>query len=217
MIVDLHLKGGLVIVVGAGAEGLKKVEVLLSQDCEVLVFSKSAPPKIREYADNGRIRLEETEIRDAGFLAKYKPYLVMAATNDAVLNREISRRAKSMGCMSYASDDPEYSDFAHPSVISIDGMVQVAVSTGGKSPVMAKKIRRDIEGPIREAIKQEDLLHIGLQDYARGEAKKAIGSQVKRKKYLYSVMNDDTVKQLIKDGRMEGARNRAMAMLEDWG
>jgi len=47
LIVDLHLKGNLVIVVGSGNEGMKKVSSLLTQDCEILVISSNSNPQIR--------------------------------------------------------------------------------------------------------------------------------------------------------------------------
>jgi len=49
LIVDLHLKGNLVIVVGSGNEGMKKVSSLLTQDCEILVISSNSNPQIEKY------------------------------------------------------------------------------------------------------------------------------------------------------------------------
>ena len=51
MIVDLHLKGNLVIVVGVGAEGLKKINSLLTQDCKILVISETTNPQIKKYVE----------------------------------------------------------------------------------------------------------------------------------------------------------------------
>ena len=55
MIVDLNLKGRLVIIVGAGGEGLKKVNSLLTQDCQILVISDSIAPQIERLAKQGKI------------------------------------------------------------------------------------------------------------------------------------------------------------------
>ena len=85
------------------------------------------------------------KLKDASFLSSYKPFVVMACTNDRQLNRKIVKKAKTMKCYAYASDDPEISDFAHPSVINIEDAVQIAVSTGGKSPAMARKIKLEAE------------------------------------------------------------------------
>jgi len=140
LIVDLHLKGNLVIVVGSGNEGVKKVSSLLTQDCEILVISNKSNSQIERYAKQGKIRFKKIKLKDAIFLSKYKPYLVMATTFDRTLNRKIVEKARRMKSYAYASDDPEISDFAHPSVINIADTVQIAISTGGSSYVMVRKI-----------------------------------------------------------------------------
>ena len=188
MIVDLHLKGNLVIVVGSGAEGLKKINSLLTQDCKILVFSESDNPQIRKYVETKKIRFKKIKLRDASFLSKFKPYVVMATTDNRELNRKIVKKAKAMKCFVYASDDPEVSDFAHPSVINIEDAVQIAVSTGGKSPVMARKMKQEAEKVFKKTIKKEDILQIKLQENMREKAKKKIHSQKDRKKYLYSII-----------------------------
>ena len=140
LIIDLHLKGNLVIVVGSGNEGMKKVSSLLTQNCEILVISSGSNPQITKYVKEGKIRFKKIKLENAEFLLKYKPYLVMATTTDKVLNRKIVELAKKMKSYAYASDDPDISDFAHPSVINIADTIQVAISTGGSSPAMARKI-----------------------------------------------------------------------------
>ena len=216
MIVDLHLKGNLVIVVGAGAEGLKKINSLLTQDCKILVISETANPQIKKYVEKKKIQFKKMKLSNAGFLTKFKPYVVMATTDDRELNRKIVKKAKAMKCFAYASDDPEVSDFAHPSVINIEDSVQIAVSTGGKSPVMARKMKLEAEKIFKKTIKKEDILQIKLQDSMREEAKKKIDSQKERKKYLYSIINDNQIKQLIKDNKLKMAQKRAKVLLKGW-
>jgi len=141
LIVDLHLKGNLVIVVGSGNEGMKKVSSLLTQDCEILVISSNSNPQIEKYTKQEKIKFKKIKLNDASFLSKYKPYLVMATTTDKALNRKIVEKARKMKSYAYASDDPEISDFSHPSVINIADTVQIGISTGGSSPAMARKIK----------------------------------------------------------------------------
>ena len=141
LIVDLHLKGNLVIVVGSGNEGMKKVSSLLPQDCEILVISSNSNPQIEKYTKQKKIKFKKIKLSDASFLSKYKPYLVMATTTDRALNRKIVEKARKMKSYAYASDDPEISDFSHPSVINIADTVQVGISPGGSSPAMARKIK----------------------------------------------------------------------------
>lgn len=216
MIVDLHLKGNLVVIVGAGAEGLKKINSLLTQDCKIMVFAETSNLQIKKYVEKKKIQFKKIKLKDANFLSKYKPYVVMATTDDRELNRKIVKKAKAMKCFAYASDDPEFSDFAHPSVINIEDTVQIAVSTGGRSPVMARKMKQEAEKIFKKTVKKEDILQIKLQDSMREEAKKKIDSQKERKKYLYSIISDNQIKQLIKDNKLKNAQKRAMVLLKGW-
>ena len=110
LIVDLHLNGKLVIVVGSGNEGMKKVSSLLTQDCKILVISSSSNSQLEKKSKQGRIEFKKMKLNDANFLSNYKPYLVMATTNDRALNRKIVEKARKMKSYAYASDDPEVSD-----------------------------------------------------------------------------------------------------------
>lgn len=216
LIVDLNLKGNLVIVVGGGAEGMKKVNSLLTQDCKILVISDKVNTQISNYIKQKKINFKKSKLKDANFLSKYKPFLVMAATDDKELNRKIIQKAKKMKCFVYAADDPEVSDFAHPSVINIEDTIQIAISTGGRSPAMARKIKIQAEKIFKKMIKKEDIYQIKLQQIARDAAKKTITTQLERKKFLYSVLNDKSIKQLIKEKKLKKARKRAMLMLREW-
>ena len=216
MIVDLNLKGNLVIVVGGGEEGLKKVNSLLTQDCKILVVSDKINTQLANYIKKKKIQFKKIKLKDANFLSKYKPFLVMAATDDRELNRKIVQTAKKMRCYVYAADDPDVSDFAHPSVINIDDTVQIAISTGGRSPAMARKIKLQAEKVFKKIIKKEDIYQIRLQQIARTAAKNKISTPLERKKFLYSILNDSQIKQLIKDNNFKKAQKRAMIMLMEW-
>ena len=216
MIVDLNLKGNLVIVIGGGAEGYKKVNSLLTQNCKILVISDKVNTQLSNYIKQKKITFKKINLKDTSFLSKYKPFLVMATTNDRELNRKIIQKAKKMKCYVYAADDPEVSDFAHPSVINIEDTIQIAISTGGRSPAMARKLKLQTEKIFKKTIKKEDIYQIKLQQIARDSAKKIIPTQIERKKFLYSVLHDKTIKQLLKDGKVKKAQQRAMLMLKEW-
>ena len=204
------------IVVGSGNEGMKKVNSLLTQDCKILVISNKPNSQIEKYVKHGKIQFKKTKLNDARFLSKYKPYLVMATTSDKTLNKKIVEKARRMKSYAYASDDPEISDFAHPSIINIADTVQVAVSTGGSSPAMARKIKLKAESFLKKNISSEDIYQIKLQKFARFEAKKVISNQLDRKKFLYAVMNDKRVKELLKEGKYKMTQIRVKKMLKEW-
>ena len=216
LIVDLHLKGNLVIVVGSGNEGMKKVNSLLTQDCKILVISSNSNSQIDKFVKQRKIKFKKVKLKDTIFLSKYKPYLVMATTNDRDLNRKIVESARKMKSYVYASDDPEISDFAHPSVINIADTLQVAISTGGSSPAMARKIKIKTESFLKKNISSDEIYQIKLQKFARSEAKQVIPLQSDRKKFLYAVMNDKHVKGLLKEGKYKIAQTQVKKILREW-
>jgi precorrin-2 dehydrogenase/sirohydrochlorin ferrochelatase len=214
VIVDLNLKGRLVIVVGAGGEGLKKINSLLTQNCEILVVSDKANKLVQNMAKAGKIKFKKIKLQNGDFLDDYDPILVMAATDDRQLNRKIVQKAKQMRAYAYAADDPEVSDFAHPSVINIDDTVQIAISTGGRSPAMARRLKIKTEKLLRQIIDKEDIYQIKLQNIAREAARTKIPTTLGRKRFLYSVLNDSKIKQLLKHGDLATAEREAMKILE---
>ena len=146
MIIDLVLKGKQVIVFGAGREASRKVDGLLTQDCRIIVIAENIHENIRHFAKLGKLDLEKCRIPNGDYLEKWEdPFLVIAGTDDRNLNRKIVDAARRRRCYAYALDDPEYSDFSHPAVINFADTLQVALSTGGRSPLMARRLKE--QGP----------------------------------------------------------------------
>lgn len=213
MIIDLNLKGGLVIVVGGGNEGLKKINALLTQDCKILLFSDFTNKQIRKYVRAKKIQFKRITLKNAKFLERHNPVMVLATTDNKELNRKIVEKAKKLRCYAYAADDPEVSDFAFGSVINIQDAVQVAVSTKGRSPVMARKLRIKAEKIFRKLVKKEDIFQIKLQEFARNEVRHRLDTFPQRKTFLYKVMNDKTICRHAKSGNLKKAQMRVVDML----
>ena len=90
MIIDLNLKGKQVLVVGGGNESARKVEALLTQQCDIVVVAEKVDKSIKQNADAGKIILELRKIENADFIHKYnKLILILATTDNRKLNREI--------------------------------------------------------------------------------------------------------------------------------
>src|SRR5919108_3823342 len=133
--VDLNIKGKHAVVVGGGAEGIRKVRGLSGQDCKITVISNRVNRFLTEQAALGKIKLVKSKLQDASILDNYRDaFLVLAATNDRELNRKVVQRGRSIGAFVYAADDPAISDFSYASIVNIEGIVQVGISTFGKSP-----------------------------------------------------------------------------------
>ena len=215
MIVDLNLIGKRALVIGGGNESSRKVEALLSQQCKIFVVAEKAEQSIKNYADEGKVSLDLRKIENVDFLDDYKQIdLILATTDDPDINREILVVGKKKyGCYVYAADDPQVSDFSHPSVININDTVQVAISTGGRSPLMGKSIRQDLEPLIKKSISDLILMQINLQDQLRSMSKKMIPSVEYRKKFLTELLGDKSVNQCLEEKKIPMARELAFERL----
>ena len=215
MIVDLNLIGKRALVIGGGNESSRKVEALLSQQCKIIVVAEKAEQSIKNYADEGKISLDLRKIENIDFLKDYKQLdLILATTDDPDINREILVVGKKKyGCYVYAADDPQVSDFSHPSVININDTVQIAISTGGRSPLMGKSIRQDLEPLIKKSISDLILMQINLQDQLRSMSKKMIPSVEYRKKFLTELLGDKSVNQYLEEKKIPMARELAFERL----
>ncbi|NWG36266.1 bifunctional precorrin-2 dehydrogenase/sirohydrochlorin ferrochelatase, partial [Nitrososphaera sp.] len=189
MIVDLNLKGKHVIVIGGGTEGVRKVNALLGQGCRITVISSRFNKYLNAQAKAGKIEAVKARIKDAGILDGYDdPFLVLASTDDRELNRKLCQKGREKGAFVYSVDDPAYSDFSYASVINIEGVMQVAISTSGKSPIMARQIRIRAERILRKEIKKADVENAKLQEFARNAARPKIHTVEKRKEFMYALL-----------------------------
>ncbi|HJU33821.1 MAG TPA: bifunctional precorrin-2 dehydrogenase/sirohydrochlorin ferrochelatase [Nitrososphaera sp.] len=217
MIVDLNMKGKHAVVIGGGTEGIRKVRALLGQDCKITVISNRFNRFLIDQAARGSIELVKAKLRDADLLDNYRDaFMVLAATNDRALNRKIVERGRALRAFVYAADDPVVSDFSYASIINIEGIVQVAISTSGRSPLMARKIRIRAERILRRIINKTDIENAKLQEFARQAARPHIKTVDERKQFLYSVIKNRQIQNLIKEDRIEDAKSATLELLHRW-
>jgi precorrin-2 dehydrogenase / sirohydrochlorin ferrochelatase len=217
LIVDLNLNRKHVLVVGGGNEGARKVHGLLDQNCKITVMCNRLNRYLSQLREQGRIEVVKTKIKDSSVLDNYDSlFLVLAATNDKSLNRMLVEKARSMRLFVYAVDDPDISDFSYASIINIEGIMQVAISTSGKSPIMSRKVRIKAERVLRRVIKKTDIENAKLQEFARAAAKSTFKTVEQRKKFLYSLIENSHIQNLIKEDRTEDAKSTTLELLREW-
>lgn len=151
MIVDLNLNNKTVVVIGGGIEGSRKVRGLLDQNCNIVVITNRTNRYLSNLEKQGKLSIVKSKLTNAKMiLDDYKNlFLIIAATNNKILNQILVDRGRQIGAFAYASDDPPYSDFSYLSLISLAYGCQIGISTSGRSPIMARIIR----------IRSERLLH----------------------------------------------------------
>ena len=218
MIVDLNVNNKKAVVIGGGTEGLRKVHGLLDQGCEITVITSRLNKELRSMSHDRKIKLIKRRIKDTTVLDKFNDiFLILAATDDRQLNRKLVEKGRTMGAFVYAADDPLMSDFSYTSLVNIDGLVQVAISTSGKSPIMARKIRMKAERMLNKVISESDISNIILQEFARKMAKEKISTVKERKEFLYSLIKDKNIQYLLRSNKLDEAKMTASYLLKNWG
>jgi len=139
--VFLDISGKRCVIVGGGRVAERKALRLVSCGADVLVVARKTTPLLEEMRRAGKILLVDEDYArgalDGAFLA-------FAATNDAAVNRQVALDARAAGAMTNVADALDRCDFIVPSVME-RGDLTIAVSTDGRSPALAKKIRKELE------------------------------------------------------------------------
>jgi precorrin-2 dehydrogenase/sirohydrochlorin ferrochelatase len=205
MLIDMDLRGKTVLIIGGGRVGERKAAKFLAAGANVVVASKDFTEKLKRLSLGKKLRLVtadlETTPEQIESLASNADFII-AATNQARLNRRIAEEARKDRTHVSVVDNPNLGDFTMP-VLSRIGEFHIAISTGGKSPVMSSYLRRRIEGIISE----EDILMVRLQSYARKLAKAHIPNQRSRKRALCMILEDRKIRRLLKRGDFQGAKD----------
>ena len=137
----LKLEGRTCVVVGAGNIAAQKLESLLESGAEVRVVAPDANDAIRELARSARVTWIQAEFQPQHL---QNASLVVAATGKPAVNKAVHRAAQERGIFCNSVDEPEHCDFFYPAVVR-RGDLQIAISTAGKSPALAQRIRKELE------------------------------------------------------------------------
>jgi precorrin-2 dehydrogenase / sirohydrochlorin ferrochelatase len=158
----LDLSGRRCVVVGGGEVANRKARKLLQARARVVVISPEIKPELESMAiEVHRRPYEGGDLEGA--------HLAFAATDSREVNASVAREAKERGVPVNVADKPSEGDFALPSTLR-RGRLQVAVSTGGASPALARRIRDELEvvfGPEWAGILEE--LYAARRDGGKGD------------------------------------------------
>jgi precorrin-2 dehydrogenase/sirohydrochlorin ferrochelatase len=181
MMVDLT--GKRCLVVGGGTVAERKVTLLLECGADVEVVSPATTARLGALAASGAMRVRRRPVRPSDLS---DAFLVVVATDDPQVNREVAERVRTTGGLVNVADDPEACSFLVPSVLR-RGDLTIAISTGGGSPALAKKLRQRLEqtiGPEYEA-------YLAALRLLRERARRAIADpQLRRAVHQRAVESD---------------------------
>ncbi len=147
--VFLRLKDRRALVVGGGAVAETRVEQLLAAGARVTVIAPEVSPALNERAASGGIELHHRYFTRRDVSRKY--FLVVGATNDPGTQSELAREAERQGLLYNVVDDVDHCNFFTPAVVE-RGDLKIAISTNGQSPVLASRLRQDLESALPDWI-----------------------------------------------------------------
>jgi uroporphyrin-III C-methyltransferase/precorrin-2 dehydrogenase/sirohydrochlorin ferrochelatase len=203
--VFLNLRGRRCVVVGGGAVAEQKVVGLLEAGARVVVTSPALTWKLEDLASTGTIEVLRRPYQRGDLEGAF---LAIAATDDRDANAAVWDEAEDRGILLNAVDDLPHCSFIAPAVHR-EGDITVAISTGGKSPAFAVRLRERISALIgREEAEFLNLL---------GELRPHIAARVPdfkvRTRLWYQIVDSDAI-EYVRRGDVAGARRRIDGMVE---
>jgi uroporphyrin-III C-methyltransferase/precorrin-2 dehydrogenase/sirohydrochlorin ferrochelatase len=195
------------LVVGGGAIAARKAELLLRAGGRVRVIAPMIGERVLEMADNQALEYEQREFRDADL---NDVVCAIAATDDKDVNANISQQAQARGIPVNVVDNPGLCSFIMPSMIDRNP-VQIAISTGGVSPVLARMLRSKLESCIPGAYGEL----ARLADDQREAVKQSLPDVETRRRFWETIL-DGQVAELVFAGRLDDARAQFEHELENF-
>ncbi|MDH5485122.1 MAG: siroheme synthase CysG [Gammaproteobacteria bacterium] len=186
------------LVIGGGAVAARKVSLLLKAKAQVTVIAPELARELADMAESGEI----THLaRDFASDDINTPVLVIAATDDQAVNETVSQLAKARGIPVNVVDNPDLCSFIMPSIVD-RSPVQIAISTGGASPVLARMIRTKLEGCIPAGYGRLAALVDGFRQQVKAKFK-----NVEERRTFWEGVLESAVAERVFAGREDEARD----------
>ena len=176
----LKLENENCLVVGGGRVAERKVKALLESGANITVVSPDLTPYLRELKEKGVIRHIDRKYQDSDLEGMF---LVISATDDESVNKRVSDQCFARKILVNVVDDPPKCSFFVPAVVR-RGDLTIAISTGGKSPMLAARIREQLEK--QYGVEYAELLKL-LGDI-RQELKESVPDVEQRRKILERIV-----------------------------
>ena len=133
--------------------------------------------------------------------------LVVIASGDRKLSDYVADISKDK--LVNRADFPDNGDIIVPTSFNI-GDIEISIFTNGKSPLMAKQLRKRIQSIITE----DDILEIEQQDYSRSLLKEYVSNQKDRRDYLYEIFENEEIQELIKSRKIDEAKSVIFELIQ---
>ncbi|MDD9269886.1 bifunctional precorrin-2 dehydrogenase/sirohydrochlorin ferrochelatase [Paenibacillus sp. GCM10023248] len=206
----VNLAGQHCLVVGGGAVAERKVLSLLDAGANVTVISEQFTPGIAVLEQHSGVVLHRQTFHPSMMTGEslYPYALIVAATNDAQVNKSVFELASKQGKLVNVVDQPELSTYIQPSVVR-RGKLVIAVSTGGASPSAARKIARDLDRDYGE----EYAVYLDFLSEVRQLVQSQISDKQARQRMFKEMLEWDVLAR-IRDGTFESWKDKLFLAIE---
>jgi precorrin-2 dehydrogenase/sirohydrochlorin ferrochelatase len=137
---NIRMQGKLAVIIGGGKVALRKLRSLLATGASIRVIATTVYPEIAALKDSGKVELRVGNYNVADL---DQAFLVIAATDDPLVNEQVSADARERRLLVTVADNPEAGDCTFPALLK-RGDLEIAVSTGGRCPTFAVDVRDGI-------------------------------------------------------------------------
>ena len=192
--------------VGGGNLALRKVELLLRAGAKITVVAKQGGAGVRTLAAQGALELRERAYAAADLRDRW---LVVAATDDAAVNAQVFADCEAAGVFANTVDSPQLCSAIFPAIID-RGSVQASVSTGGRSPTLARTLRGWLEARLPQGAG-------ALADFAaerRARVKAALPNLRRRRRFWDLALNGAVAERLLSGDEASAEQAFAKALQE---
>jgi uroporphyrin-III C-methyltransferase/precorrin-2 dehydrogenase/sirohydrochlorin ferrochelatase len=205
--VMLDLRGRLVVVIGGGAVAEQKVRELVTSGARVRVVSPALSPALEALAADGAVE----GVRRSYALGDLRgAWLAVAATDDRSVNRAVWEEAEAAGVLLNAVDDVEHCHFIAPSVHR-EGDITVTVSTAGRCPTLAVRLREQFA----KLVRREHAELARLAGSLRAEVARRVPPFAARRALWYRVV-DSAALEFLRRGDDAAARAEIEALVREF-
>lgn len=205
--VYLDLRGRPCAVLGGGALAEEKARGLLAAAAQVTVFAAEPTPGLAELAASGALRHVGRDYRNGDLAGVFLAIVAASAASDPTLREAVWREAQARGVLLNTVDDPPRCDFIAPSIVR-RGDLTVAISTGGKAPALAVRLRQELESRLGDE-------HARFLDLA-GRVRQPLAERhpdFETRRDLWYRLVDSDVLSLLSRGEEEAAKARFQEIL----
>jgi siroheme synthase-like protein len=192
----LDIENRNVVIIGGGEVCARKAETMMRYGAKVTIVSPEFTPEIEKWAAGGQLeihrkRYETNDIEDA--------HIIIASTDDTTVNERVAADARALRIPVNVVDVTSLCEFIVPAIIEKDG-IQIAISTGGKSPAVARTLKEDLNRTVGPEYSEINNLLGSLRD----SAKATLPTDIDRKRFFDGIIASG-VFNLLREGRRKEA------------